>query len=559
MLSENAVCRVTRLSLSLLTASVLSLAGCGGGGGGTDVVSAQAATLTDASAAAAASAATDASASSSASALLTSTSSATDTVSTTAAAGTTATTTLEVSTTSSVAAADVTEDNRVSADAVRTRTFGTTLRPFSADSPWNSRPVNPVLSDLKVPKSSYYPVVASGTLSTGVFVAASTDSAMVVKGPVGAAGIVNIDTYTKEASITIPRWPASTLPATGDDGHCEIYDPVSGVIHSFWQLKKVNGEWRASLYGWSKLNGRGFGDGAHYYQGARAAGVPASAGLIRKHEINDGDTMYRHALAMSMDYSGLANSPTYVFPATAADGDAAVTNTGAIPEGALVMLPSTFDVSKLATPKLQKVARTLMTYGAYVVDRNTGTPYAIYVENGSDFSLHPTGGWNAAAAADLETIRAAMRSVKSAASWVNGNGLPVTFSANLNALSMRGQWLLQSGAKLGEYDTWKQAIVFPASSTKVVQYNTSGTGFSKVAWAKPVAGKTYKLTARTTGGGQLRLSFNSCTKTLFDSGALSNGQSYQFVWPSNWCWNTLYAISGVNQASTVSAELVRVE
>ncbi len=437
--------------------------------------------------------------------------------------------------------------------------WGNTLRPFSANSPWNSRPVNPVLSSLGIPKSSYFPTIAAGTYSTGVYVASATDTPMVVKGPSDTVGITNVDAGGKQASITIPRWPAGTVPASGSDGHCEIFDPISGVIHSFFKLKNDNGTWRAALYGWTKLNGTGWGSPAHYYQGARATGVVSSAGLIRTHEIDDGDTMYRHALTMSLTYNGLSKSPTYVFPATAADGSAATTNTGEIPEGALVMLPKTFDTSKLSSAKLRKVAETLKTYGAYVVDRNVGTPFVIYVEMDSGFTLYPNG-WNNAVAADLDAIRAALRSVASASSWVNAYGSPVTFTTNQNLLSMRGGWRLQSGPQLGTYDTWKQAVVFPANSSRVVQINTTGVGFAKLAWAKPVAGKVYKVTANTTGGAQFRLSFTDCkdASKSVDSGILSNGGSFQFTWPASACWSTVWAYSGVNQASTVGANLVRV-
>ena len=53
--------------------------------------------------------------------------------------------------------------------------FGTALRPFSAQSPWNSRPVEPVLDDWEIPKASYAPALESGKWSTGVFVCAPSD------------------------------------------------------------------------------------------------------------------------------------------------------------------------------------------------------------------------------------------------------------------------------------------------------------------------------------------------------------------------------------------------
>ncbi len=52
---------------------------------------------------------------------------------------------------------------------------------------------------------------------------------------------------------------------------------------TFWQLKQQTGNGSATQYAWTRLNGSGWGDPAHYFQGARAAAVPTAAGLIRAH------------------------------------------------------------------------------------------------------------------------------------------------------------------------------------------------------------------------------------------------------------------------------------
>lgn len=84
-------------------------------------------------------------------------------------------------------------------------------------------------------------------------------------------------------------------------------------------------------YAWSPLDGYGFGTPDHFYQGARAAGVPPSAGIIRVHEIDDGLPLYRNAIAMSMTFSGLCKDPTYIYPATSADSDAQYSDYGSVP------------------------------------------------------------------------------------------------------------------------------------------------------------------------------------------------------------------------------------
>lgn len=223
--------------------------------------------------------------------------------------------------------------------------FETPLKPFSAQSPWNARPVKPVLGDFEIPRSTYYPTLAEGMWSTGVFVASATDTPMTVLGPRDKPGVWDPDTESIHKSIVIPRWPAGVLPASGSDGHADIVDPISGIIHSFFVLKNVDGQWRAQQYAWTRLDGRGWGEPGHYFQGARAAAVPTMGGLIRTREVNDGDSVYRHALAMSLTFNALSTGPTYIFPATSADGGAEKTNSGQIPEGALLMLPPDYDLS----------------------------------------------------------------------------------------------------------------------------------------------------------------------------------------------------------------------
>ncbi|NMG46095.1 Atrophin-1 multi-domain protein [Aromatoleum toluvorans] len=436
--------------------------------------------------------------------------------------------------------------------------WGSYETPFAATSPWNSRPVNPQFGTFVIPKSSYYPSIAEGAWSTGVFLAGSQDPPVTVVGPPNTKGVWDPDANVFRATVEIPRWPAGVIPASAADGHADIVDPLTGIVHSFYKLREVEGQWIAQQYAWTRLAGRGWGDPAHYFQGARAAAVPTSGGVMRKHEIDDGRPLYRHALAMSLTYNALSANPTYVFPATSADRDAATTNTGAIPEGALVMLPPSFDVRTIATPAVRKVAETLKTYGAYVVDRNVGTPYVIYVENGSGFNLHP-GGWNKVAANDLERIRQALRQVVAVDGWVDGDDRPVEPEKNLNLLSMRGPWTRQSGTVAGSFETWEQAVVFPPTASTTVMVNGSGRSLQPVSWALPVAGQAYRLRALTTGGARLRLQLRDKASgaTLFDSKELGNDQVVDFVWPSAAVTPVVSAISGVGGASTVRGELLR--
>jgi hypothetical protein len=356
--------------------------------------------------------------------------------------------------------------------------------------------------------------------------------------------------------VTVPHWPAGVAPATGSDGHADIVDEAAGVIHSFWQLKNDNGTWRAAQYAWAPLNGRGFGDGAHYYQGARASGVPAAAGLIRKHEVNDGDTQYRHALAMSLTFNGLAASPSYVFPATSADANAATTNTGQVPEGTLLMLPPGFDSGRITSLPLRKIVETLKTYGAYVVDRNVGTPYAIYVENGAGFNLMPNG-WSNTVAAELDLVRQQLRPVLSTAGWLDANGVAFAPSRRVNLLSMRGAWGRLSGNGTAAFDTLRQAAVLPAATVAGEYRNVSNRNVVPPQWARPVAGQTYQFKVAATGGARLKLDIidKATGKLAYSTGYVAHNTAQSFQWPASSYVTVLYIASVAGQAATVTGTL----
>ncbi len=433
--------------------------------------------------------------------------------------------------------------------------WGTYMKPFAADSLWNSRPVNPVFDSFVIPTDSYFPTVTNNTYSTGIFLASPDDPPVTITGLTGSKGLFHTDDENYH-DITIPHWPASAKAAPGTDGHADIVDPTTGIVHSLFKLKQEGTKWTAAMYAWTKIDGRGWADPGHYYQGARATGVPAAAGIIRIHEAAQKPQYYPHALAMSLTYSGLSPNPAYVFPATSADTEAAIRNKGGIPEGSLVMLPPDFDTSKLTNAEVRRIAETLKRYGAYIVDANIGTPFVIYAEIGADANPSPSG-WNNTVATEMQSIRAALRRVVSAQGWIDGNGKTFTPNQNLNLLSMRGNWTQQSGSVLGQYSSWDQAVVFPATNSMSEVVNYSNRGMNAVTWAKPVSGATYKLTANTTNGGKLRMSIYDqlVGKVVFDSGYLANGESKTFTWTASSPRLVLYAQSGVGSKSAVGGDL----
>lgn len=308
--------------------------------------------------------------------------------------------------------------------------------------------------------------------------------------------------YSTASSVTIPHWPDSAIPASGSDGHLDIYDPVTGIIHSFWKLQKATsgtyaGEYVTSQYNWTRIEGRGWGDPALYYQGARAVGVPPVGGIIRTHEFDDGDTMYRHALAMSLTYSGLSKTTPYVFPATSADSDATSTNSGSIPEGALLMLPEGFDESQITSAKLLKIVRTLKTYGARVVDRNVGTPFVIYAEGITDaYALCAsysdfTGSWSNTCARELHLVRAGLHPLASSSGWLDGDGNYISaLSTKLRMVAGRGSVKSSNLTSVAyDYPNDRINVVAGANGTNVAVIEDYPN--NTLTTPKWTAGKTY--------------------------------------------------------------------
>jgi hypothetical protein len=430
--------------------------------------------------------------------------------------------------------------------------FGTFARPFAADSLWNSRPIDAVLGDYKLPKTRYHPFVGPGPYSTGIFRAQISDGPITIHGLSNDLGVLSADDGDFRL-VRLPHWPASVVAASGSDGHADVVDLSSGIIHSFWQLRKNGPRWQAEQYAWSALNGRGFGDPAHNHQGARAAGVATLAGMIRKHEIDDAQSFYAHALALSLDGSALRSG--YVFPATAQDNNAPTHYRGEIAMGSLLMLPADFDLASLASPILRKVAQTLMRFGARVVDQNEHTRFAIYVENGASFDLHQRR-WNLAAAADLDHIADALRPVVKADTWLDGNGQRFAPEMKLNLLSLRGPWVGHQGKQAPQYDSWSQSLRFGSDTGHTLATQRDDGAQRVTTWAPWREGKNYRFSVDASSGASLRLKLRDVQGTVvWDSGDLQELAQKLFVMPAAGLRPLLIAAS-TKGAASIRASLI---
>jgi hypothetical protein len=167
------------------------------------------------------------------------------------------------------------------------------------------------------------------------------------------------------------RIPITAKPATADDGHIAVVDPVANREWSFWQAKNAGGSWSASAG--SAVSMAGDGVAPRGTAGSNAANFPLLGGLIRPEEILQG--RIDHALVFGMSGIG-AGAPAC--PASHNAGSS--TDPGALREGQKLQLDPSLDVESLAlTPWQKTIARALQKYGMYL--RDGSGSLTIYGEN----------------------------------------------------------------------------------------------------------------------------------------------------------------------------------
>ena len=193
------------------------------------------------------------------------------------------------------------------------------------------------------------------------------------------------------------------------------------------------------------------------------------------------------------------------------------------------------------------------------MDRNYGTPFAMYVENGANFSMSNLS-WDNDVAAELQRIRAALRIVVTAAKFLDGNGNTLAAPTNVNLLSMRGpgnSWYRLSGDAVARFDTWSQSVMYDQPNTKnSTHINGSKLGYNQVTWGMLEVNKVYTFSVTTTGGAQLGMSINNAGgSTVYNSGYLTNGKSADFVWSAG-ATLSLNAFKPAGPAGSVRAFIV---
>lgn len=249
-------------------------------------------------------------------------------------------------------------------------------RPFSADSPWNTK---------------IAPDAAVDPGSPELITAATASNALYINIPEWTVATYYIDSATTPKRAFFPYFygvygtgfaPGSAIPApdfakpSGPDGGTEYMSMIDPKAGKAWEMRQPafnaeDGNWRAS-YG-AQVDLTGTGVPAPWMKAplseaysARPSGIPLTAGLIRLDEIKAG--RIDHALAFAYP-----TPRTGRFVAPAADAlqasDTRPENHFGLPLGARIQLDPEYDIENTKlSPAGKVIARALQEYGAILVE-----------------------------------------------------------------------------------------------------------------------------------------------------------------------------------------------
>jgi RTX calcium-binding nonapeptide repeat (4 copies) len=174
----------------------------------------------------------------------------------------------------------------------------------------------------------------------------------------------------KEPTVELPI-PPDAAAAKGSDRQMILLDWETGDEWGAWRLdQESDGSWTATNS--SHYNVRWDAVAPDMF-GARGAGVPYLAGLVRPCEIVRG--RIDHALAFAYDFP----TPEHVYPATKSDGESG--DPADMPEGSRLQLDPSLSAAQIrswgCTGPCLTVARALQRYGMYVIDQS-GRPKLMF-------------------------------------------------------------------------------------------------------------------------------------------------------------------------------------
>jgi hypothetical protein len=167
---------------------------------------------------------------------------------------------------------------------------------------------------------------------------------------------------------------AEMVPPRGSDGQIAVIDWATRTVWEMWQYDWRDGAPITSWGGYTSLDGAGFTRPPDGAGGSRGSGFSVLAGVVRLHEIEQGNIPHALEFSTSKCQEGVVRPPAHTT-------DGRYVGSDAIPEGARVQLDPALDLDAVPgiTPAEKTIGRALQIYGAFAVDCG-GSPMAIGFE-----------------------------------------------------------------------------------------------------------------------------------------------------------------------------------
>ena len=272
-------------------------------------------------------------------------------------------------------------DKAISFDTPEADAVMAAVEMFPANSPWY----------LDVSKFPLHPNSNALVASAGVdnVFRVNYDMAYVIVPPTQKPAVVKLTEYASEsdkgpfpipANLPIEGWPVefknkgvtldavqrNTLNDQDSDRHAIVLDPVNGMLHEFFKIKKIGAGWEAEQASTFNLKSNKLRPDS--WTSADAAGLPILPAIVRYDELKRGEI--EHALRVTIRKSRKA----YVYPATHQAGHTDDENVMRM--GERLRLRASFDISKF-TPEAQTILKALKKHGMFVADN--GIEWAVSI------------------------------------------------------------------------------------------------------------------------------------------------------------------------------------